>query len=195
MLFDRTRFFVKERVGVLKLTDTYDVFDPDTQLQVAVARDEPPGWAKLMRLLVNKSFLPTTVNVYEADGAPPVLSMHKGPGFLRVSVAVFDARHAELGRLRSKLFSLGGGFLVFDSTGQQVADVKGDWKGWNFRFLDASGSEIGVVTKKWAGIGKELFTTADNYMISLSQTASASPSNAALLLAAGIAIDLVFKEK
>lgn len=195
MLLSRTRFFVKEHVGVLKLTDTYDILDPETQQQLAVARDEPPGWAKCARLLVKKHFLPTTINVYETESSPPVLSIRKKPGLLRVSVVVTDASHAELGRFRSRLFSLGGGFLVFDTTGQQVADVKGDWKGWNFRFLDNSGIELGVVTKKWAGVGKELFTTADNYMISLSQGADESPRRAALLLAAGLAIDIVFKEQ
>ena len=39
-----------------------------------------------------------------------------------------------------------------------MAEVKGDWKGWNFQLLDNEGRELGVVTKKWGGIGKELFT-------------------------------------
>jgi hypothetical protein len=50
-------------------------------------------------------------------------------------------------------------------------------------------------TKKWAGLGKELFTSADNYIISLSDITNAGPNASALLLAAGIAIDVrVFKE-
>ena len=56
-------------------------------------------------------------------------------------------------------------------------------------------SEIGKITKKWAGIGKELFTSADNYMISLSEGRSFRPESAPLLLAAGLAIDTVYKEK
>jgi uncharacterized protein YxjI len=90
---------------------------------------------------------------------------------------------------------LGGGFFVYDKLGQQVAQVKGDWKGWNFKFLDASGNELGTITKKWAGIGKELFTSADNYMISLNDQLQQNPSIVALLLAAGLAIDVVFKER
>ena len=54
---------------------------------------------------------------------------------------------------------------------------------------------LGTVTKKWAGIGRELFTSADNYMIALSDASQANPGVAALLLAAGLAIDIVFKEK
>jgi hypothetical protein len=66
------------------------------------------------------------------------------------------------------------------------------WKGWNFRFLDKSENEIGAITKKWAGIGKELFTSADNYMIALNQ--EPEPAKAILLLAAGLAVDVIYKE-
>jgi len=51
------------------------------------------------------------------------------------------------------------------------------------------------VTKKWAGIGKELFTTADNYVISLNETAGRNQESVAMLLAAGLAVDTVYKEK
>jgi uncharacterized protein YxjI len=100
-----------------------------------------------------------------------------------------------LGSFRSKLFSLGGGFWVQDAQGQPLAEVKGDWKGWNFRFLSADGSELGVVTKKWAGLGRELFTSADNYVVSLGAATAQGGDSAALLLAAGLAIDIVFKER
>jgi len=100
-----------------------------------------------------------------------------------------------LGYFKSKLFSFGGGFWVFDNADQKVAEVKGDWTGWNFKFLSTGGAELGTVTKKWAGFGKELFTSADNYMISLSDRAEGSSAASLLLLAAGLAIDVVFKEK
>jgi uncharacterized protein YxjI len=195
MLLGHRHYFVKEHVAVLKLTDTYDILDPETQQPLGIAKEEPPTWAKYLRLVVNKHFLPTAVNVYEAGGAGggrPVVSITKSLSFLRAKVSVVDGTGRPLGYLRSKLFSLGGGFWVMDTADRQVAEVKGDWKGWNFRFLGPDGREIGTVTKKWAGVGKELFTSADNYMISLPDV---SPESAALLLAAGLAIDVVFKEQ
>ena len=195
MLLEKTRFFVKERARLLKLTDTYDILDPDTQQPIGIAKDEPPSWAKFLRLLVKKALLPTRINVYEHEAAPPLVSLQKGPGVFRTTVVVTDRAQSMLGRFRSKFFSLGGGFFVFDDQGQQVAEVKGDWKGWNFKLLDVSGNELGIVTKKWAGVGKELFTTADNYMISLAPAGGGFRNHAALLLAAGLAIDTVFKEK
>ena len=63
-LLDRLTFLVRERVGFAKLTDTFDILDPATKETIGIAKEEPPGWAKWLRLLVNKRFRPTTVNVY-----------------------------------------------------------------------------------------------------------------------------------
>jgi uncharacterized protein YxjI len=197
MLLKYRQFFIKERVAMVKLTDTYDVFDPVSNQQIAIARDEPASWAKILRLLVNKRFLPTQVNIYEDEDQGPIFSLIKKPGFLRINVLVADATGQVFGQMQSKLFSLGGGFKVMDASGSLIADVKGDWKGWNFRFLSLDGFELGVVSKKWAGLGKEFFTSADNYMIALNEDSGYSLDEAtvSMLLAAGLAIDLVFKEQ
>jgi len=194
MLFPRHSFFVKERVSMLKLSDTYDILDPETKENVGIAKDEPPLWAKLLRLVLKKPLLPTVVRVYEHEAAPAVISLRKKPGLLHTTVVVTHATRGEIGRFKSKLFSFGGGFHVFDTSGRKVAEVKGDWKGWNFKMLDDRGQELGVVTKKWAGLGKELFTSADNYMIALNDQTSGKSDQSPLLLAAGLAIDIVYKE-
>ena len=193
MLLDRRQFFVREKVAFLKLVDTYDIFDVETGEPIGQAREEPPGWIKAARIIdINKALLPTVLNVYEADGSL-ALSVRKGVAVVRKKVTVNDAGGQPIGRFESKVFTIGGGFYVYDNDGRQVAEIKGDWKGWNFRFLDADGVEVGLVTKKWAGLGKELFTSADNYVISLGEGVRGTAA-AALLLAAGLAIDVVFKE-
>jgi uncharacterized protein YxjI len=194
MLSGYTSYFVRERVGFVKLCDTYDILDPQTQHVIGIAKEEPPGWAKWLRLLVNKQLMPTTVNIYEDETKPPLISIVRGFTFLRSKVKVQGPGGQSLGYFKSKLFSLGGGFYVFDDQDNQVAEVKGDWKGWNFTFLGSDGREIGKVTKKWAGIGRELFTSADNYIIALNDVREGEAA-ASLLLAAGLAIDIVFKEK
>ena len=194
-LLERTTFFIKERVAVLKLTDTYDILDPATGQPIGIAKEEPPTWAKWLRLAVKKHTLPTAMKIYEGEGQPPVVTVRRGFTFLRSKLQVTSVDGRKLGYFKSKLLSIGGGFLVFDSQEQQVAEVKGDWKGWNFRFLNKSGRELGTITKKWAGLGKELFTSADNYVISLTDLSGANVDSIALLLAAGLCIDIVFKEK
>ncbi len=196
MLNKRT-YFIRERVGFLKLVDTYDIIDPQTQQQLGIAQEKPGGLVHVLRFLVNKQLLPTKVFVYEGDNPEDetklLFSIQRGFTLFRSKVNILDKGGTVVGWFQSKVFSLGGAFRVFDATGNEVALVKGDWKGWNFRFLDKAEKEIGTIAKKWAGIGKELFTSADNYIIALSQ--DSAPAKALLLLAAGLAVDTVYKER
>lgn len=50
------------------------------------------------------------------------------------------------------------------------------------------------VTKKWAGLGKELFTSADNYALEISDSVPKNDSVRPLILAAVMCIDMVLKE-
>lgn len=195
MLLDRQTFLVKEQVALMKLTDRYDIFDPETGEQIGFARENIGTLVSLMRLLVNKRLMPTTIVIKEDEASEPVLTLYRGMSFLRSNVQVIDEHQTVVGFFRSKLFSLGGGFTVHNPSGEQIADVKGNWKGWDFKLLDMQGNELGQVNKKWAGAMKELFTSADNYVITLSDRVGSNRGLAALLLAAGLAIDIVFKEK
>jgi uncharacterized protein YxjI len=195
-MLDRTAYFIKEHVGLLKLSDTYDILDPETQEQIGIAKEKPGGLVIALRFLLNKKLLPTKVFVYEGsdfnNDASLVFSIQRGVMLFNTRVNVLDENGAVVGWFKSKFFSLGGAFRVFDASGKEVALVQGDWKGRNFQFLDMSGREIGRVNQKWAGLAKEFFTSADQYVISLNS--QPTPGLAILLLAAGLAIDTVFKE-
>ena len=196
-MLNRKSYFIREHVGFMKLSDTYDILDPETQTQIGIAKEKPGALVLVLRFLIGKQLLPTKVFVYEGtnpeDENRLLFSIQRGITLIRSRVNICDSRGTIIGWLKSKALSLGGAFYVFDAADNQVAFVKGDWKGWNFRFLDRSENEIGTITKKWAGIGKELFTTADNYMIALNQ--EPKPENAILLLAAGLAVDTIYKEQ
>ncbi len=196
-MLDRSVYLVKEHVGLLKFSNTYDIFDPETKEQIGIAQEKPGSLIFALRFLIDKKLLPTKIFIYEGadaeDHAKLQFSIHRGITLLRSQVDICDPEGKVLGWMKSKIFSLGGGFDVFDAAGNPVASVKGDWKGWNFRFVDKTDREIGTISKKWAGLGKELFTSADTYVISL--TEGAASAKAVLLLAAGLAVDTVFKER
>ena len=192
-MLDRKTYVVRERVGFMKLVNTYDLLDSETGQAIGIAKEEPPGIVKYLRLLGNNKWLPTRVNVYESEGAPPVLSIHRGVALFRPKVHV-HAGDRVIGYFQPKFISIGPSFRIFDMQDNEIGSVKGDWKGWNFTLLSATGDELGRVTKKWAGL-KELFTNADMYVIALNDAATGRRDVAQLLLAAGLAIDTVFKEK
>lgn len=191
-------FVVKEHVGLFKLSDAYDIIDPATGTKVGLAQERVPGLVQVLRFLVNKQLLPTKVVFIDKPDdqgqGKVVLSIKRGFSFLFPKIHILANDETPIGYFKKKLFSLGGAFYIHDMEGARIGMVKGDWKGWNFRILDESDKEIGTVSKQWAGLGKELFTTADTYVISIAKDAQASPGKKSLLLAAGIAIDTIFKE-
>ena len=194
-LLDHQLFLVKEKVGLLRWNDEFNIIEPETGSRLGRVIENPTPLMQMFRLFFGKKNVPTRLFVYEGlptENEQPVISISRGVGFLRTKVKVFNAQGGQIGWMESKLLSLGGGFYVYDNQRRLVAEVIGDWKGWNFRFRSANGVELGVVSKKWAGLTQELLTTANNYVIALH--GDPKPSLAALLLAVGLAIDSVYRE-
>ncbi len=65
-------------------------------------------------------------------------------------------------------------------------------QGWEFSICDAGGSEIGRITKTWAGWAKETFTKSDNYVVQMHRPL-ADPL-LPLVIAAALAIDIALKQ-
>jgi hypothetical protein len=56
------------------------------------------------------------------------------------------------------------GKIRFDlvADGQLVGAIQAEnWRAWNFAITDAAGTEVARITKKWEGLARTLFTTAD----------------------------------
>src|SRR5829696_5417652 len=115
-LLDRKIYVVKERVGFMKLANVYDLLDPDTGQPIGIAKEEPPGPIKYIRLMINNRWLPTVVNVYEREGGEPLLSIHRGVSLFRPKVHV-TAGGRQLGYFHEKRFTLAKTFLMYDNAG------------------------------------------------------------------------------
>lgn len=190
-MLNRQTYFIKERVKLLSISDTYDILDPETQEHIGIAVEKPCQLTRVLRLLISKQLLPTRIDIHDDENNPPLLSIRRGMNLLGARIDILNADGQPVGYFKAKMFTLSGGFRVYDVHDNQVAEVKGNWKGWDFKFLDTAGNQLGTVTKSWAGFSQELFSSADNYMIRLQ---SPGPGTSGLLLAAGLAIDTVYNE-
>jgi uncharacterized protein YxjI len=135
---------------------------------------------------------PFDIQIRNPDGKQ-IVRITRGISLLLSKVMVHDENDRVIGAFKQKLFSLGGSFNVLDAHDNPVCLLQGKWTGWNFKFM-AGETQLAHVTKKWAGIGKELFTSADNYVLEISETVSADNSTRQLILAAVMCIDMVLKE-
>ena len=77
---------------------------------------------------------------------------------------------------------------------QLVAEaLEQEFSGWDFSFVSGT-RQLARVTKKWGGLGKELFTTADNYVLSIDDSVPPDSPLRQLILGAVMCIDMVLKE-
>jgi len=186
-------FFIKEHVGIFKAANNYDIFEPHSQQKILECREPDLGFfSKLLRFTDYKRFTPFNVVVSTPEGQK-VLSVRRGVSIFLSKVEVLDENDRLVGSFKQKLFSIGGKFDVLDAQEQVVCTLRGKWASWDFRFVQGS-SELAAVSKKWAGLGKELFTTADNYMLSIDPGVPPNDARRLLIMAAVMCIDMVLKE-
>lgn len=190
---NRDTYLVKEHVGLFKASSNYDVYDPETGELVLLCREPHLSFlAKLARFTDYRRMMPFDVHLLTPDGQL-LLHVQRGFSLFLSHVSVIDAAGRLVGGFKQKLFSIGGGFSVLDASGQPVCQLKGKWTGWEFRFT-AGDRELARVTKKWTGLSKELFTSADSYVLQVSPHAPPSSDIRMLILAAVMCVDLVLKE-
>lgn len=192
-ILSKNIYLVKEHLGIFKAANNYDIYDPQTGEIIMECREEQLGYiTKLLRFTDYKRMTPFDVQIRTPLGEQ-VVRVKRGISLFLSKVDVLDEFNQVIGGFKQKLFSIGGAFTVFDAHQNPVCQLKGKWTGWDFRFLDGE-KELAHVSKKWAGIGREMFTSADNYVLQISD--SVAPDNVArqLILAAVMCIDMVLKE-
>jgi uncharacterized protein YxjI len=192
-ILSRNLFLVKEHYGFLKAASQYDIFDPATGEMLLVCREPRLGpISRLLRFTEYRRMTPFFIDVDTPTGEQ-VLSVRRGISLFLSKVAVHDENDELVGGFKQKFFSIGGAFDVLDANDQVLCTLKGKWTGWDFRFV-AGETELARVTKKWRGVGAELFTTADTYMLEIDDDVPPESSVRQLIFAAVMCIDMVLKE-
>ncbi len=192
-LLNRNLFLVKEHVALFKAANNFDVHDAQTGEIILECREDKLGaLTKFLRFTDYKRMTPFHLEIRKPDGTV-LISVTRGVSIFLSKVNVLDESGIRIGGFQQKLFSIGGKFEVLDASDSPVCTLKGKWTGWNFRF-ERDGVELAQVAKKWAGIGKELFTSADNYVLSISASVRRDDPARPLILAAVMCIDMVLKE-
>jgi uncharacterized protein YxjI len=192
-ILQRNLFFVKEHVGMFKAANNYDILDPETGNIIMECREEKLGcFTKFFRFTKYKRNTPFDITIRTPDGKQ-VVRVTRGTTIFLSKVQVLDENDNHVGGFKQKLFSIGGAFNVLDPEDNVLCTLKGKWTGWDFKFL-AGDKQFASVSKKWAGLGKELFTSADNYILKIEDVVPPDHRVRPLILAAVMCIDMVLKE-
>lgn len=192
-VLNQNLFFVKEHIGFFKAANNYDIYEPASQELIMTCREEKLGFfTKLFRFSDYKRNTPFHIEIKTSAGEP-VLSIKRGVSFFLSTVHVFNEKEELIGKFKQQLFSVGGRFKVVDKNDNFLCTLKGKWTSWDFKFMHEN-TEYAHVSKKWTGLGQELFSSADNYMLQISDHVPKDDSIRILILAAVMCIDMVLKE-
>ncbi len=192
-VFNRNLFFVKEHVGMFKASNNYDIYDPETQEMILECREPNLGFfTKMFRFTDYKRMTPFEVMIKDPTGEV-LITVKRGISIFLSTVEVFDEKDNLIGKFKQQFFSIGGKFNLLDQNDNVVSTLKGKWTSWDFKFVK-EGHEFAHVSKQWAGFGKELFTSADNYMLKIDESVPQNNRLRMLIIAAVMCIDMVLKE-
>jgi uncharacterized protein YxjI len=192
-ILNQNLYFIKEHVGVFKAANNFDIFNPDSQQIIMNCREENLSFiTKFFRFTDYKRMTPFDILVKTIEGKT-VLTVKRGFSLFLSTVEVFDENENLVGRFKQRFFSIGGKFDIYDANESILCSLIGKWTSWDFKFVKDN-VEFAHVSKKWAGIGKELFTSADNYMLNIDKDVPSNHPIRILILAAVLCIDMVIKE-
>lgn len=192
-VLNRNLYLVKEHVALFKAANNFDVFDPETGEEIIHCREERLGViTRMLRFTDWKTLTPFHVDLRTPEGEP-IVSVRRGVSLFLSKVDVLDEDDDRIGGFKQKLFSIGGAFRVLGADDRELCALKGKWTSWEFNFM-AGDRRLATVSKKWSGLGKELFTSADNYILRISDEVPPDNPIRQLIIAAVMCIDMVLKE-
>lgn len=191
----RNTYLVKEKVGMFKSSNEYDIFCTESGAQIMNCREPSLGaFTRLLRFTDYKRMSPFNVVVSDASGNQ-IVRVSRGFSIFNSRVNVFDHNDEDVGSFRQKIFTFfRQKFQILDAQNNEVCALKAkSWKSWDFQFL-VGDQEVARISKKWAGLGKELFTSADNYVLTIDPKVPDESVIRRLVIAAAMTIDMVLKE-
>ncbi len=191
-LFSEPVLVVNQKAKLIELANQYGVFDRDGNQIGAVGQVGQSALKKALRLVSSvDQFLTHRLEITDRSGAV-VLRLTRPAKIFKSTVVVEDPNGHEVGRIvqRNMIGKINFGL---ESGGQQLGEIKAEnWRAWNFRIEDATGTEVARITKTWEGLAKTMFTTADNYVVQIHRRL-AQPL-LSLVIASALSIDTALKQ-
>jgi uncharacterized protein YxjI len=193
-MLEKNTFVVKEKAKLLSSRASYEILDEGGKL-IGTAEQKTSTLAAIIGMV----FGPPSTQIdfcEKTDSGEPLVFTVRRAGFPFKKVQVVDAQGVVVGTYKAKMFSVSGGFHVYDKDGKHVAEIRGKLLKSDYTFFQPDGkTEMGKVSKKWAGMMKEMFTSADMYGVQIAPAFSDDPKTKMLILGAAVAIDALMSTR
>ncbi|MFG6491265.1 phospholipid scramblase-related protein [Microbacterium sp. P03] len=170
-LFTEAVLVVNQKAKLFEKKAEYEVFN---QLGHKVGGVREFG-RSMSRIVAGRDNSTKRLQIVDARGQP-VLTLTRPATMLKSKVVVMREDGTTVGQIAQENFGvmasmLGGRFNIrfrMESEGEILGTINAEsWRAWDFSVQDPRGNEIGRITKTWAGLGKQSFTKADNYVLEM----------------------------
>ena len=168
-LFTEPVLVVSQKAKLIELTNEYLVYDQNGNPLGAVAEVGQTKAKKIARFVSNlDQFLTHTYEIRDANDQT-LLALHRPRKIMKSSFSLTRPDGTEVGQVKQENV-FGKIRFALEANGTKIGEIRAqNWRAWDFHITDAAGTEVARITKKWAGLGKEMFTTADNYVVEILQ--------------------------
>ncbi|GAB2990388.1 scramblase [Amycolatopsis acidiphila] len=191
-LFTEPILVVNQKARLVETVTEFAVFDQHGRQLGAVVEVGQGLFRKTIRLFTNyDQFLSHRFEVRDIGGSV-VLKVTRPAKMVRSRFLVTRADGTPIGEIAQENV-FGKIRFSFTAGGQPVGQLRAEnWRAWNFSITDAAGTEVARVTKTFAGVLKEAFTTADNYVVEVYD--HLSDPLASMVVAAALTVDTALKQ-
>lgn len=154
----------------------------------------------MSRLVVGRENETKRLQIVDAEGRP-ILTLTRPATVMKSKVTVMRQDGTPVGQIVQENFGvmasvLGGRFNIrfrMESAGVTLGTINAESsRAWDFSIQDPQGTEIARITKTWAGLGTEMFTKADNYVLQIHRPLE--DPLLSLVVSAALAVDTVLKQ-
>ncbi len=191
-IFNEPVLVVNQKAKVIELNNQYSVFNSQGQQIASVNQTGQSAAKKALRLVSSlDQYLTHKLLISDANGQP-ILQLTRPGKVFKSTVIVSDGAGTEIGRIvQDNVF--GKIHFSLEAGGYKVGSINAEnWRAWNFRIEDHTGTEVARITKTFEGVAKTLFTTADNYVVHF-HTQLAQPL-LTLAVASSLSVDTALKQ-
>ena len=191
-LFTEPILVVNQKAKLIELVNEYAVSDQDGNRIGSVAEVGQSTAKKIARFVSSlDQFMTHRYEIRDAD-EQPVLVLTRPRKIMKSNFAVTRPDGTEVGQVKQSNM-LGKIKFSLEAGGQKVGSLNAEnWRAWNFAIQDASGTEVARITKTWEGLGKTLFTTADNFVLEIK--APLADPLLSLVVATALCVDTALKQ-
>ena len=191
-IFTEPILVVNQKAKLIEINNEYAIYDQNARQLAAVREVGQSALKKAARLLTSyDQFMTHQLQIVDMNGNVQ-LAITRPAKFVKSRVIVQDPAGNEIGQIVQQN-AIGKIRFGLESGGNRYGMIQGEnWRAWNFRIEDHTGTEVARITKTWEGLAKTMFTTADNYVVQIHR--SLEDPLRLLVVASALSVDTALKQ-